>query len=89
MTDDKYSNKEIAELLRNVAAAYILKGEKENRFRIIAYEKAADGVEHLSRELRDVWQDGKLIKFPVSDQVLDRVLRNILKAGSQSTLTKY
>ena len=64
MADDKYSNKSIAETLRNVAAVYTLKGEKENRFRIIAYEKAADGVEHLSRELRDVWQDGKLYKVP-------------------------
>jgi len=62
--DDKFSNKEIAELLRNVAAVYTLKGEKENRFRIIAYEKAADGIEHLSRELHDVWQDGKLYKVP-------------------------
>ena len=62
MNNEELSNKEIAELLRNVAAAYILKGEKENRFRIIAYEKAAYGVEHLSRELRDVWQDGKLYK---------------------------
>src|SRR3990167_2178133 len=62
--DDKYSNKETAQNLRNVAAAYTLKGEKENRFRIIAYEKAADAVEHLSRELRDVWQDGKLYKVP-------------------------
>src|SRR3989344_3706703 len=64
MNNDKYSNKSIAETLRNVAAVYTLKGEKENRFRIIAYEKAADGVEHLSRELRDVWQDGKLYKVP-------------------------
>ena len=64
MADDKYSNKSIAETLRNVAAVYTLKGEKENRFRIIAYEKAADGIEHLSRELHDVWQDGKLYKVP-------------------------
>lgn len=55
---NNYSNKEIAHLLRSVAAAYLL--QNENRFKIIAYEKAADSVEHLSRELKDIWQDGKL-----------------------------
>ncbi len=59
---NKFSNKEIVNLLRSVAAVYLLTGQ--NRFKIIAYEKAADAVEHLSRELRDVWQEGKLYKVP-------------------------
>ncbi len=64
--NDKYTNKSIAELLRNIAAAYTLKFESEKniRFKIIAYEKAADAIEHLSREIRDVWQEGKLLKVP-------------------------
>ncbi len=59
---DKYSNKEIAELLRSIAAVYLLKGEIQ--FRIIAYEKAADTVEHLNRELRDIWQEGRILEVP-------------------------
>ena len=65
-SSEKYTNKSIAELLRNIAAAYTLKFEQERniRFKIIAYEKAADAIEHLSREIRDVWQEGKLLKVP-------------------------
>ena len=65
-TPEKYTNKSIAELLRNIAAAYNLKYENERniRFKIIAYEKAADAIEHLSREVKDIWQEGKLLKVP-------------------------
>lgn len=56
--EDKYSNKSVTELLRNIAAAHTLKGD--NRFRIIAYEKAADAIEHLSREIVDIWKEGKI-----------------------------
>jgi len=58
------SNLEIAELLRAVAASYQLKNEEKNRFRIIAYQRAADAVEHASSELKDLWDDGKLKEVP-------------------------
>src|SRR3990167_7525615 len=67
MTSDQFSNKSIAELLRNIAAAYLLQqgpdSDRNNRFKIIAYQKAADTVEHLSREIKDIWQEGKLQKI--------------------------
>jgi len=56
--EEKYSNKEVAFLLRKVAAVYLL--TNENRFKIIAYQKAADSVENLSRNIFDLWQEGKL-----------------------------
>ncbi len=57
-----FTNLQIAELLRKIAAAYQITGE--NRFKIIAYEKAADSVEHLTSELKDYWDDGKLEEVP-------------------------
>lgn len=54
------NNIEIAELLRDVAASYKLSDEKKNRFKIIAYERAADAVEHASSELKDIADEGKL-----------------------------
>jgi DNA polymerase (family 10) len=60
--EEKYSNKEIAFLLRKVAAVYLL--TNENRFKVIAYQKAADTVENLSRNLFDLWQEGKVGKIP-------------------------
>lgn len=52
------ANKEMAHLLRSVAAVYLLKGG--NRFKVIAYERAADTVEHLTQEIYDIWENGKL-----------------------------
>lgn len=60
--EDKYSNKEVARLLRNVSAAYILLDE--NRFKIIAYEKAGDAVDGLNREIKDIWLEKKLMSIP-------------------------
>ena len=56
------TNLEIAELLRRVAAAYQIL--EENRFKIIAYERAVDSIEHLTSELKDYWDDKKLDEIP-------------------------
>lgn len=54
------TNVDIAELLRVVAACYEIKKGDKAKFKIIAYNKAADAVEHLSSEAKDLWDDGKL-----------------------------
>lgn len=54
----EFTNKAIAHLLRSVAAVYLLKNEI--RFKVIAYERAADTIDHLDRELKDIWENGKL-----------------------------
>jgi len=56
------NNREISELLRKMSAAYQILGE--NRFRIIAYDRAADSIEHLISEAKDLWSDGKLDEIP-------------------------
>lgn len=53
-----FSNKTIIHLLRSVAAVYTIK--KEISFRIAAYQRAAEAVEHLNRELYDIWKENKL-----------------------------
>jgi DNA polymerase (family X) len=58
------TNLQIAELLRDVAAAYQLKDQNRYKFQIIAYERAADAVEHSTSELKDLWDDGKLEDVP-------------------------
>lgn len=52
------TNLEIAALLRKIAAAYLI--QNENRFKIIAYEKAADNIEQLTEQVEDIWKEGKL-----------------------------
>jgi DNA polymerase (family X) len=57
-----FSNKVIVKLFRNIAAAYMLKNE--NRFKIIAYQKASDVIEQMTREIEDLWKENKLHGIP-------------------------
>jgi len=88
MTKDQFSNQSISELLRNVAIAYQLQEGTEagrnNQFKIIAYQKAADAVEHLSRELRDIWQEGKLQKVPGIGAGIGSGLAEYFETGESS-----
>src|SRR3972149_5676531 len=75
------TNLEIAELLRAVAASYQLKGEDQNRFRIIAYERAADAVEHASSELKDLWDERKLDEVPGIGKSIAEHLDELFRTG--------
>ena len=74
-----YTNSEIVNLLRNVAAALLIKSA--NRFRIIAYEKAADSIEHLTSELKDVWDEGKLEEVPGIGPTIAGHLDELFRTG--------
>jgi len=76
------TNTQIAELLRAIAASYQLKGEEKNRFRIIAYQRAADAGEHASSELKDLWDDGKLKEVPGIGESIASHLDEIFRTGT-------
>ena len=76
------SNLEIAELLKKVAAAYQILGE--NRFKIIAYERAADSIEHLTSEVKDVWDEGKLGEVPGIGEAITKHLDELFRIGRVS-----
>lgn len=73
------SNKEIAKMLREVAAAYQAKGE--NRFKIIAYDNAATSAEHATSELKDLWDEGKLDTIPGIGKSIQAHLAELFKTG--------
>ena len=84
--DEKFSNKAVSKLLKSIATAYILKnavpaGRQESRFRIMAYEKAADVVDHLSAEIKDFWQQGKLDDVPGIGKAIASYLDEYFKTG--------
>lgn len=72
-------NNEIAKLLREMSAAYEAKGE--NRFKVIAYDKAATSVEHATSELKDLWEAGKLDTVPGLGQSIQKHLDELFKTG--------
>lgn len=81
MNSKVYTNLQIAELLRDVAASYQLKDQKKYFFQIIAYERAADAVEHSSSELKDIWDEGKLEDVPGVGPSIAKHLDELFKSG--------
>lgn len=75
------TNLQIAELLRDVAASYQFKDQNKFKFQIIAYERAADAVEHASSELKDLWDDGKLEDVPGIGPSIAEHLSELFKTG--------
>jgi DNA polymerase (family 10) len=75
------TNTQIAHLLNSVAAAYEIKDEDKNKFRIKAYQKAADAIEHLSVEAKDLWDDNELEEVGGIGKSIADHLGEIFKKG--------
>lgn len=75
------TNQEIAQLFRNVAAAYAIKDEKKYKFQIIAYQKAADATEHASVELKSLYRDQQLDKVPGIGKTIQGRLEELFETG--------
>lgn len=76
------TNLEIAKKLREIAAAYQILDE--NRFKIIAYERAADSIEHLTSEAKDLWDDKKLNDIPGIGPAIAGHLDELFRTGRVS-----
>lgn len=78
----KFSNADIANLLRNIAVAYTLKDEKKHRFQIIAYQNASEAISHSTIELQDVYRDKNLEDFPGIGSSIKKYLEELFEKGS-------
>lgn len=76
------TNLEIVDLLKAVAASYQLKDPNKYRFQIIAYDRAADAVEHLSSEAKDLFDEGKLEDIPGVGKSIAGHLKDIFSTGT-------
>lgn len=77
------TNLEIAKLLKGVAAAYQVKEKQSpnDRFRIIAYQRAADAIEHATSEARGLWEEGKLDEIPGIGKAIAEHLDELFRTG--------
>lgn len=78
------NNLQVASLLRAIAASYQIKDAEKNKFRIIAYERAADAVEHLSSEIKDLYDEGELDQIPGVGASIASHLSELFKTGRSS-----
>lgn len=82
------NNLEIADLLRAASTAYELKGGGSARFKSIAYDRAADAVEHLSSEAKDLWDEGKLEDVSGIGKSIATHLDEIFRSGKSTHFKK-
>lgn len=75
------TNHEIAKLLRDVAASYIIKNEAKFRFQLLAYQNAADVIENLPTQIIDLQKEGKLDQIPGVGPTIQGRLEELLKNG--------
>jgi DNA polymerase (family 10) len=80
------TNLQLAQLFRNIAAVYQIK--EESYFRIIAYEKAADSIEHLTSEAKDYWDDGKIKEIPGIGPTIAGHLDELFRTGHSKHFEK-
>ena len=73
------TNQDVAKILRNVAAAYMIQDEKKYLFQLLAYQKAADAIAHLPSELEDLLKDGE--KIPGIGPSIHSHLLELYKTG--------
>lgn len=76
------TNKELSQLLKNMSAAYLILGE--NRFKMIAYEKAADSIEYMTQEVKEIWEQGKLEEVPGIGKGIAVNLDELFRTGKSS-----
>jgi DNA polymerase (family 10) len=53
----RFTNQEVATLFANIGDLLDIKGE--NRFKVLAYRKAADNIAHLGQDLYNLWESGE------------------------------
>jgi len=73
------SSDKVARIFREMADFLSLKGE--NPFRIRAYEKAADALEHLPGDLKELYEQGKLKNAPGLGRGMLEKIVTILDTG--------
>jgi len=66
-------------LLKKVSSVYQVEGE--NRFKIIAYDKAAEFISKSSDRIFDLWNSGKLGNFPGIGKNIASHLDELFKSG--------
>ena len=78
------SNQEIANLFRNIAAAYSIKDDKKFRFQILAYQKASETIANTTSELKDLYREGKLDTLSGIGVTIKSRLEELFKKGRVS-----
>jgi DNA polymerase (family 10) len=73
------TNREIAEVFQQIGDMMDILGE--NRFKVIAYRRAAENILHLGQDIRAYWQAGTLQEIPGIGQAIADKIDELLTTG--------
>ncbi|MEM0287828.1 MAG: DNA polymerase/3'-5' exonuclease PolX [Nitrososphaerota archaeon] len=79
-------NSEIADLLDRTAL--LLEAVGENRFKIVAFRRAAKNVRNLSEDIEDVWNTGGLEQLPGIGKGIAKKIDEYIRTGKITYLQK-
>jgi DNA polymerase (family 10) len=80
------TNKELANTFTLIADLLEIKGE--NVYKINAYRKAADNLVNLPRDVKGIWQEGKLQDIPGVGKAIAEKIDELLTTGELTFLNK-
>ncbi|MBI2845009.1 MAG: DNA polymerase III, partial [Chloroflexi bacterium] len=72
-------NQELGKIFREIADILSIQGE--DRFRINAYIRAAEAIEHHPVELKDLWKEGRLGEVPGVGEAIAKKIDEIFRTG--------
>lgn len=73
------NNQQIAQVFANIADLLEIKGEVI--YKVLAYRRAAESLRDYSREVRAVWQEGKLRDIPAVGAAIEEKINELLATG--------
>lgn len=85
------TNKEIGQILAQIAKVLEIRGDEKNRFRIVAYERASQTVENYAEELSEVYKKGgrkALDEIPDIGESIAEKIEELLKTGKLKYLSE-
>ena len=85
-TEKKFSNAELARIFQKIADLLEIKGEVI--YKILAYRKAADSLDNMSRDVNEIWQAGELTDVPGVGKAIAEKIDELLSTGKLEFLEK-
>jgi DNA polymerase (family 10) len=84
--ENRYSNAELARVFEKIADLLEIKGEVI--YKILAYRKAADSLDNMSRDVNEIWQAGQLTGVPGVGKAIAGKIDELLSTGKLEFLEK-
>ncbi|HVN55443.1 MAG TPA: DNA polymerase/3'-5' exonuclease PolX [Anaerolineaceae bacterium] len=81
-----FSNQQLAETFRLIADLLEIKGEVI--YKVLAYRKAADSLEHMGQSAEELWQENRLGEIPGVGKAISEKMDELFSTGQLQFLEK-